>query len=237
MNLLRVGERAPGRRLRFTSARDANRGRRRRDHRARRGAPPGRAAPGRHRHGAREGERHRDAPDRAQQRRRPCRHLLRARLAQGPALPPRCRAAPRVLRRAEDPLRGMRQARRGRRRVRARPPAGARAARDRERRAGHAVARGRRAARDRATCGRRRRAALPDDGDHRLPRRRAGIPRRPGGRRWLSRSRGAGDRHRRRGGHGPRRGRGRSGSSTDSSSVQGSTRIASPGSPATRRSP
>ena len=53
-------------------------------------------------HGAREGGRRRAPPDRPQQRRRPCRHLLRAGLAEGDALPPRRRAAPRATAQSAD---------------------------------------------------------------------------------------------------------------------------------------
>ena len=61
----------------------------------------------------------RPAPDRAQQRRRPRRHLLRARVAQGAALRGGRARAVRVLRGARHPVRAPRQADRGARRGRA----------------------------------------------------------------------------------------------------------------------
>ena len=119
------------------------------------------------------------APDRPQQRRRARGDLLRARLAQGAAVPARRRAAARVLRgarasRCDDcgklvvalDAAEVERLRELERRA------------HRERRPGHPLARARRAARDRAARRRRRRPALADDRDHRLPRRRRGVRRR-----------------------------------------------------------
>ena len=89
-------------------------------------------------------------PDRSQLGRRPCRDLLRARLAEGAAVRGGSGAPVRVLRRSRDPVRALRQADRRHRRLGAARPRRARAPRPRQRGRGPAPRRRRRHPRDRA---------------------------------------------------------------------------------------
>ena len=86
-------------------------------HRPRAAAPPPRRARARPRARARD----RRPPDRPQLRRHPRGHLLRARIAEGPALHRGPQRALRLLRRARRPVRALRQAHHRPRRDRARP--------------------------------------------------------------------------------------------------------------------
>ena len=173
-------------------------GRRRRRRHPRRGdRARGRAPPPRHRgRRAGEGGPARRPPDRPQLRRRARRHLLPAGQPQGRALHPRPRAAAGLLRRARDPLRRVRQARRRRRRGRDGPLRRPRADRHRQRRARAEAARGRGDPRGRAVRRRAGRAALAGHRDHRLRRRSPGpLADEVRGRRRRGAARRAGRRH------------------------------------------
>ena len=126
----------------------------------------------------REGGRARGAPDVAQQRGRPRRDLLRARLAEGAPVPRGRRAAAGLLRRPRDPAPRGGQAHRGELAGRPGPARRPRGPREPQRRARRPAPRRRGDRRDRAARGRRRRAALPAHRDRRLRAGRACARRR-----------------------------------------------------------
>ncbi len=146
-------------------------------HRPRAAAPPPRRA----RPGARARARDRRPPDRPQLRRRPRRHLLRARVAEGPALHRGPREALRLLRRARDRRTSAAASSSSRSTTPSSPKLDELERRGRENGVpGLRRLRGDEIARDRAPRRRRRRPPLAGDGHRRLRRRRP--------RRWPTRS-------------------------------------------------